>query len=222
MKCGKIYKIKKLYPFINIKGGSILEEKKGFVTIGHGRTDLQVFIRTLLRYKVNCIVDVRSTPYSRYSAQYNKEVFFTELAKCGISYKWLGNSLGGRPNDDSAYDENGIVDYEKLVKTELFLGGLKELEEMSLTNNIAIMCSEQDPIKCHRFLAISRELARREYRIVHIKDSKFYVKQAQLENDLVMIHFGENVQLDLFSKMTDAIAESYTKQNKECGYRRRK
>jgi len=198
-----------------------LEEKKGFVTIGHGRLDLQVFIRTLLRYKVNCIVDVRSTPYSKYSSQYNKEVFSTALAKHDISYKWLGNSLGGRPNDDSVYDEKGIVDYEKLVKTEVFLSGLKELEEMSLKHNIAIMCSEQDPIKCHRFLAISRELARREYRVLHIKDFNIRAKQAQLEDDLVSIHFGSNVQLDLFSSMKDAIAESYTKQNQICGYRRK-
>ncbi|MDD2376425.1 MAG: DUF488 domain-containing protein [Clostridia bacterium] len=198
-----------------------MEEKKGFVTIGYGKTDIQTFIRTLLRYKVNCIVDVRSSPYSKYSEHYNKEVFAAVLAKHNISYKWLGNSLGGRPKDDLVYDEKGIVDYEKLIKTELFLSGLKELEELSVTNNVAIMCSEQEPIRCHRFLAISRELAKREFRVVHIKDFNSYVKQTQLEDDLVQIHFGSNVQLDIFSKMNDAIAESYTKQNLICAYRRK-
>jgi len=198
-----------------------LEEKKGFVTIGHGKAELHTFIRTLITYKVNCIVDVRSSPYSKYCPLFNKNVFEIELAKHNIAYKWLGNALGGRPKDDSTYDENGIVDYQKLVKTELFLTGLKELEELSVTNNVAIMCSESDPIKCHRFLAISRELARREFRVVHLKVSLPYIKQSQLEDDLVKIHFGENVQLDLFSSMDDAIVQSYTKQNILCAYRRK-
>lgn len=199
-----------------------MKEKKGFVTIGYGKTDLPTFIRTLLRYKVNCIVDVRSSPFSKYSARYNKEVFAAELAKHDILYKWLGNALGGRPKDDSTYDENGIVDYVKLVKTELFLSGIKELEELSVVSNVAIMCSEQDPIKCHRFLAISRELARREFRVVHLIDFNSRVKQSDLEDKLVEIHFGSNVQLDLFSSMSDAIAKSYTKQNLICAYRRKK
>jgi len=198
-----------------------MEEKKGFVTIGYGKTELQTFIRTLIRYKVDCIVDVRSTPYSKYCAPFNKDIFEIELAKYNISYKWMGNLLGGRPKDQSAYDENGIADYEKLAKTELFLGGLAVLERLSVTNNVAIMCSEQDPIKCHRFLAISRQLAKREFRIVHIKDLNSYVKQSQLEDELVRIHFGDNIQLDLFSNMDDALAQSYTKQNILCAYRRK-
>lgn len=198
-----------------------MKEKKGFVTIGHGKTELQLFIRTLLRYKVNCIVDVRSSPYSKYSPQYNKDIFEAELAKHKISYKWLGDSLGGRPKDLSTYDENGVVDYEKLVKSELFSKGLLQLEELSVPNNVAIMCSEHDPMKCHRFLAISRELARREYRVVHIKDFNSFVKQAQLEDELVKIHFGYDVQLDLFSSTDDTLNQSYSKQNKLCGYRRK-
>jgi len=198
-----------------------LEEKKGFVTIGHGVTSLQAFIRILKSYKVNYIVDVRSSPYSKFCPDYNKNVFEIELAKNNISYKWLGDSLGGRPKDDSTYDENGIVDYEKLVKTLLFLSGIKELEVLSVINNVAIMCSEKDPIKCHRFLAISRELARREFRVVHIKDLNSIIKQSNLEDELVRIHFGENVQLDLFSSTDDAVAQSYTKQNIQCAYRRK-
>ena len=198
-----------------------MEEKKGFVTIGHGKTELQAFMRILKSYKVNYIVDVRSSPYSKYCPNFNKNVFEIELAKNDISYKWLGNALGGRPSDDSTYDENGIVDYVKLVKTQLFLSGIKELEELSVINNVAIMCSEQDPIKCHRFLAISRELARREFRVVHIKGFNSLIKQTNLEDELVKIHFGENVQLDLFSSTDDAVAESYTKQNILCGYRRK-
>ena len=198
-----------------------MTKKKGFVTIGHGTTEIQLFIRTLIRYKVNCIVDVRSTPYSRRSPQYNREVFMQQLAKHNISYKWMGNELGGRPNNDTVFDEKGIVDYEKLVKTKLFSDGIKVLEEMCLTHNIAIMCSEENPMTCHRFLAVSRELARKEFILVHIKDFNNYVKQAQLEDEMVKVHFGYDVQLDFFKEQDDSLAIAYTKQNKACGYRRK-
>ena len=198
-----------------------MKEKKSFVTIGHGKTELNLFIKILLGYKVDCVVDVRSVPYSKYSPNYNKEKFESELAKYKISYKWLGDSLGGRPKDFSTYDENGFVDYEKLVKSELFSKGLLQLEELSLTNNVAIMCSEHDPMKCHRFLAISRELARREYILYHIKDCKKIVKQSQLEDELVKLHFGSEIQLDLFSNTDDTLSKSYSKQNKLCAYRRK-
>lgn len=198
-----------------------MEKKKGFVTIGHGKTDLQIFMRMLVKYRVNMIVDVRSTPYSKYSPQYNKEGFEAALAKQKIAYKWLGKMLGGRPDDNSTYDEDGVVNYERLVKTPVFCRGIFALEELSESNNIAIMCSEHEPIKCHRFMAISRELTNRGYRVVHIIDFNKYVKQSDLEELMIKQHFGENVQLDLFSSMDDTLAQSYTKQNKLCGYRRK-
>ena len=198
-----------------------MSEKKGFVTVGHGKKDLNTFIYTLLRYKVNCIVDVRSSPYSKYSPQFNKENFECELSKHKISYRWLGDSLGGRPSDLSTYDEDGIVDYDKLIKSNLFSKGLEKLEELSIPYNVGIMCSEHDPLTCHRFLAISKELARRQYRIVHILDQRHFVKQSVLEDKLVETYFGEYIQMDLFSDNQDILAQSYVKQNRKCGYRRK-
>lgn len=198
-----------------------MSEKKGFVTVGHGKKELNAFIYTLLRYKVNCIVDVRSSPYSKYSPQFNKEKFECELSKHKISYKWLGDSLGGRPADLSTYDENGIVDYNKLIKSNLFSKGLEMLEELSIPYNVGIMCSEHDPLSCHRFLAISKELARREYRVVHILDERRFVKQSVLEDKLIETHFGEYIQMDLFSDNKDVLEQSYVKQNRKCGYRRK-
>lgn len=198
-----------------------MKEKKGFVTIGHGRTDLQTFIKTLYRYKVNCIVDVRSSPYSKVSPQFNKESFREQLDKWNITYKWLGSSLGGRPSDSSVYDEDGVVDYNKLIQSPAFSDGLKELEELSVPYNVAIMCSEHDPMKCHRFLAISKELYRREYRILHVSDMHHYSKQADLEDKLVKLHFGEYFQMDLFFNPENVLEESYVKQNKNCAYRRK-
>lgn len=197
-----------------------MEKKKGFVTIGYGKTDIQKFIAILLRYKVNFIADVRTKPYSRFNSEYNKEALKEELAKHNISYKWLGKLIGGRPDDDTVYDIDGVVDYEKQAKTEPFLNGLQELEELSVPNNVAIMCSEGDPLRCHRFLAISRQLAKRDYKVVHILDERNYIAQAELEAKLVKQHFGDVFQLDLFTNQEDTTSQSYIKQTKIHAYRR--
>lgn len=198
-----------------------MKEKKGFVTIGYGKKEIQTFIQTLIRYNVNCLVDVRSSPYSKYSHQYNKSEFEGLLATHNILYKWIGDKLGGRPTDKGAYDEDGRVNYEKMSKTALFQEGIKELQTLSLVNNVAIMCSEQEPINCHRFLAISRELSEMGYKIVHIKDIRSYVTQAELEGRLVKMHFGENDQINLFGNIDNIVSQSYAKQNKIFGYRRK-
>jgi uncharacterized protein (DUF488 family) len=199
-----------------------MEKDKGFLTIGYGKKDINLFIQTLLKYRVNCVVDVRSSPYSNYSPNYKKEALKNILESNNISYEWKGDCLGGRPDDLSAYDENGIVDYEKLVKTKLFMSGIKYLENLCLEKNIAIMCSEEDALKCHRFLAISRELAKKKYRIVHITYERSHVIQAEMEDRLVKSCFGLATQLSLFGNMDQLIADSYSKQNKKYAYRRKK
>lgn len=198
-----------------------MKDKKGFVTIGHGKRELKTFVYTLLRYKVNAVVDVRSVPYSKFSPQFNKGMLESELLKHKITYIWMGDSLGGRPSDSSVYDDAGIVDYERLVKTKPFLEGLEKLEELSTMYNIAIMCSEVDPFKCHRFLAISRELSARDYKILHVIDEKRCISQQNLESRLVKIHFGEFIQMDLFTDHSDTINESYIRQSKNCAFRRK-
>jgi uncharacterized protein (DUF488 family) len=215
-----------------MKGVRIMNEKKGFVTIGYGDKDMKEFMQILNKYNVNYIVDVRSFPYSKYYPEYNKDVFEAQLIRKKISYKWLGHLLGGRPDESSAYDEDGTVDYVKLVKTKSFLKGLEQLEELILTNNVAVMCSEGDPIKCHRFLAISRELSKKEYIIAHIIKLDNYISQAKLQDNLVKLNFGECIQMTMLQdqgkqegqdKQEDYyLDQSYLLQNKKYGYKRRK
>lgn len=199
-----------------------MEKRKGFLTIGYGNKDINLFIQTLLKYRVNCVIDVRSSPYSNYHPNYKKESLKSTLERNNISYEWKGDCLGGRPDDLSVYDENGIVDYEKLVKTDLFISGIEYLERLSIEKNIVIMCSEEDALKCHRFLAISRELAKRKYRVVHINYGKSYVIQAEMEDKLIKACYGLATQISLFGNMEQLINDSYSKQNKKYGYRRKK
>ncbi len=199
-----------------------MKEKKGFVTIGYGKRDMEQFIEILKRYKVNCIVDVRSSPYSKFSPDYNKGNLEVQFINNQISYKWLGHLIGGRSDDDLVFDKDGVIDYVKLVKTDPFVKGLALLEELILTSNVAIMCSEHNPLNCHRFLAISRELYKKQYIIAHITELNQYKSQANLEKDLKKLKFSDDFQLNMFNNEEDSLNLSYSMQNKKYGYKKKK
>lgn len=42
-------------------------------TIGHSQHDVEYFIEMLMKHNINYVLDVRSTPYSKYAEQYNKD-----------------------------------------------------------------------------------------------------------------------------------------------------
>lgn len=72
-------------------------------TVGHSTYDVDYFINLLKKYKINCIVDVRSTPYSKYSTQYNKDTIKMLLKAHNISYIYMGTEFGARRSSRDLY-----------------------------------------------------------------------------------------------------------------------
>jgi Domain of unknown function DUF488 len=71
----------------------------------------------------------------------------------------MGRELGGRPDNTAFYDDAGHVRYDLWSKSELFQSGLKQLIEAAGKSEVALLCSEEDPLRCHRYLLIARVLA---------------------------------------------------------------
>ena len=63
---------------------------------------------------------------------------------------FLGGELGGRPADRSCYDESGRVLYDRVAETDAFDDGLRALMHRADAERVALMCSEKDPLDCHR------------------------------------------------------------------------
>jgi len=169
--------------------------KRGFMTVGYGNMNVKEFIENIKKLRVNCIVDVRTRPYSKYNLLFNKEELRDRLSDEGISYFWLGNKLGGRYDKIKYCDEQGRVDYEKVAASEKFIDGIKELEKLITKYNVCVMCSEMEPLRCHRFLLISRAL--KEYNIHHIMPDGTLVKNVELEKKLLNM-YGDINQLSIF------------------------
>ncbi len=140
-------------------------------TIGHGRRTIDDFIALLHQYEITAIADVRTLPVSRWAPWFNRTLLSNALADAGIAYVFMGKELGGRPDDDSLYTEDGHVRYRRMSRAPLFQGGFARLVEGAAKYRLAVMCSESDHHDCHRNLLIARVASDQEFEVVHITKS---------------------------------------------------
>ena len=185
-------------------------------TIGHSNHPIERFIALLQPHGIDALADVRSTPYSRFNPQFNREKLQTSLATAGIRYVFLGEELGARTKDPSCYDDTGRVSYARLAQSEPFRRGLERLLTGMRDHRIAIMCAEREPLECHRTILVSRELEKLGVPVTHIlaDDSLEPHRQAmqRLASDLKL------VGTDLFLTPEELIEEAYDKQGARMAY----
>ena len=127
-------------------------------TIGHSNHPADRFLALLQQHGIETVVDARSQPYSRFSPQFRQARLRNLLSEIGISYVFLGDELGGRPKEPELYNEAGDVLYDRVERTERFADGLRRLMAAAASKQVAAMCSEEDPARCHRRLLIARAL----------------------------------------------------------------
>lgn len=128
-------------------------------SIGHGQKTQEEFISELKSFDIDFLVDVRTSPYSKWAPQFNKGIIECWLQQESIRYIYMGNSIGGRPSNEMCCDEDGYFDYHRMSDEPSFRAGLNRLVDANSKNcRVAVMCSESDPSVCHRSKLIGREL----------------------------------------------------------------
>jgi uncharacterized protein (DUF488 family) len=137
-------------------------------TIGHGVRDFDEFVELLLAHSISVLVDLRTSPWSKFAPQFNQSLVRDSLGASGVRYVFMGDNLGGRPDGSEFYDPDGRVRYDKLALSESFLEGIKTLEDKRLTHTIAVFCSEADYLECHRYLLVGEVLSERGAHVLHI------------------------------------------------------
>jgi len=154
-------------------------EKLPLYTIGHGHRKPNDFLDLLKNFGIEYLIDVRSQPYSKFNPQFNKNDLKFFLERNGIKYVFMGDSIGGRPEDTSCYDNEGKVNYEMIKKKDFFLQGIDRLRTAYYKNiNAIIMCSESKPCECHRSKLIGRVLDLENILIKHIDEKGNLKEQA--------------------------------------------
>lgn len=184
-------------------------------TIGHSTHSWERFVALLRGANVTAVADVRSSPYSRLHPQFNRGDLRQQLPSHGISYVFLGKELGGRPNERGFYCE-GVADYEKMAQAGEFNKGLDRVIEGAKKYRVALMCSERDPLDCHRCLLVGRALAERGIRVNHILDNGNVVRHDDIEIKLLDLA-GRTVD-DLFASRSDRLAVAYRQRARKVAF----
>ena len=120
-------------------------------------------------HEIDVVVDTRSAPVSRRAAFANKRTMPALLGQEDMSYVYLGDALGGKPSDDDLYGLDGKPDYRKMRSLESFQAGIDTVLELAAQETIVLMCSEEDPSKCHLHLLIEPAMLQRDVGLMHIR-----------------------------------------------------
>lgn len=175
------------------------------LTIGHSNHSYEHFLQLLRANEVTAVADVRSSPFSRHFPHFDDEVLKKELRLDGVSFSFLGRELGGRPRDKSLYCD-GVANYEKMAETLEFRTGLARIVKGSRDFRIALMCSERDPLDCHRCLLVARALAD-QFTIAHILADGIVVEHRDIEEKLLKISGIQDK--DLFATRAEQLSAAY-------------
>jgi uncharacterized protein (DUF488 family) len=147
---------------------SVMSSRLAVWTVGHSNHELDEFARLVSGEQIECLVDVRSFPYSRYASQFNREQLEVAMARRGVRYLFLGEELGGRPTSEEHYDGEGHALYGPMSEEATFTPAVERLIEGARRHRIALLCSEGDPQDCHRRLLVGKVLTDRGVELRHI------------------------------------------------------
>lgn len=194
-------------------------------SVGHSNQSQEEFLELIKMYDINCIVDVRSVPASKYTPQFNFESLKWFLRANNIQYLHFGDEFGARRFD--SLDGEGQVNFEMAIKTPNFIRGVERLMTgLQKGFNISIMCSEANPLECHRFSFISRYFYENGLDVQHILKDKGLASHEALEKEMIEEYLHSKkyrlAEIDqLFGSYTSENQrhDAYRLKNKEIGYK---
>jgi uncharacterized protein (DUF488 family) len=134
------------------------------LTVGHSTRSIDDFIALLKAHGVERVVDVRTVPKSRRNPQFGQDALPGSLAAAGIGYTHMP-ALGGlrRPRPDSpnmGWRNESFRGYADYMQTAAFKKALEELIDLAGKQQVAAMCAEAVPWRCHRSLIADALIAR--------------------------------------------------------------
>ena len=189
------------------------------LTIGHSNIPAPRFIAMLRAAGADAIADVRSMPVSRFCPWFSAKNLAPLLASENMDYVFFGDTLGGRPRDPSLYCD-GIVDYDAMACQPSFQASLERLLHDAGRYRLCLMCSEREPLDCHRCLLVARALAARGASIGHILYDGAIEPHATTEQRLLRLADADN---DLFaSGQQERLAAAYRRRSRAIAYRIKK
>jgi uncharacterized protein (DUF488 family) len=143
---------------------------KTIYTIGHSTRPSDEFLSILKAFGIEVVADIRTVPRSRRNPQYGQESLERFLAQNNLGYVHLA-TLGGlrRPKKDSlnmGWVNESFRGYADYMQTAEFEKAIEDLVARTAEAQMAIMCAEAVPWRCHRSLVGDALLVRG----IHVED----------------------------------------------------
>jgi len=176
------------------------------LTIGHSTHSCDRFIEIVKGAGVTAIVDVRSSPFSRYSPHFNRDALSAQLRKQGVHYLFLGRELGARRDERECY-VGRQARYDRIAQLPLFRVGVERVLVGCATHIVALMCAEKDPITCHRMVLVSRAARQPGLKIDHVLEDGSIESNTAAENR--MLDICKLPTEDLFQTRESLVERAY-------------
>jgi uncharacterized protein (DUF488 family) len=140
-------------------------------TIGHSTRSVDELVALLRAFAVTILADIRTIPRSKHNPQFNAEALRDALAERDLRYQQIP-ALGGlrRARSDSpngGWKNASFRGYADHMLTEAFEEGVAELRVLAEAGDVALMCAEAVPWRCHRSL-VADALTVRGAEVAHI------------------------------------------------------
>jgi uncharacterized protein (DUF488 family) len=191
-------------------------------TVGHSTHQLNFFLELIKTVEINCIVDVRSVPASAYNPQYNQDTLKSFLKNNHITYLHFAEEFGARRTNYELLDSEGKLDFERVRKTRIFNYGLERIwKGVNNGYRIALMCSESEPLECHRFSMVSVGLENDGFEVQHLLKDKTIKTNLELEKELLKKYEKKIPQNNLFDtevSLETQLREAFRLVNKSIGF----
>jgi uncharacterized protein (DUF488 family) len=145
------------------------DSKPTIFSVGHSTRPFDHLIGLLSPHQIELAVDIRSRPWIKHAPHFNQDQLRNGLAQHGISYLWLGEHLGQRPEGDQYYDPDGYALYDVISREPWFMKAIGRVEYEADRQNVALLCLEEQPERCHRFHLVGRVLTERGAELHHLR-----------------------------------------------------
>lgn len=195
-------------------------------TIGHSNYTVEKLIDMLRYYNIDCVIDTRGIPYSKYNIQFDKETIRYTLTREGFIYLFMATEFADKRDTKVSYIEEGYADFEKVIEEEDFKRGVERLKDgCNKGYRIALLGAMQDPIRCHRSILLGKALREEGFNVMHIMDDYSTKDQDYIEERILDKYFPDRNQITIDALLgnektkEELIKEAYKLANREIGIR---
>jgi uncharacterized protein (DUF488 family) len=163
-------------------------------TVGYAGHDRDSLLALLKGQDITAVADIRTFRGSNYWKAFDADTFGPFLRENGIAYVFMGDLLGGKPQDPTLYP-NGRLDYDLMAARSEFRAGIDRLISGAGKYRICLMCAEKDPLDCHRTLLIAPVLKAAGFDLRHLVSDGRVETQAETEKRMIAINGGDTADL---------------------------